>query len=65
MGSETERAAYVRLLIAILEVCHLAVAQGGDERKWLLSTLLVLVDKSKSNPHCRYLLDISKDGGSQ
>lgn len=52
---------YVRLLIAILEVCHLAVAHLGDQRKWLLSTLVVLVDKSKSNPLCRYLLDIAKD----
>ena len=52
MGSETEKAAYVRLLIAILEVCHLVVAQDDDECKWLLSTLVVLVDKSKSNPLC-------------
>ncbi|EJF61235.1 atypical/PIKK/TRRAP protein kinase [Dichomitus squalens LYAD-421 SS1] len=51
----------VRLLIAILEVCHIAVAHLSDQRKWLLSTLVVLVDKSKSIPLCRYLLDIAKD----
>ena len=51
----------VRLLIAILEVCHIAVAHLGDQRKWLLSTLVVLVDKSKSIPLCRYLLDVAKD----
>ncbi|KAH9943440.1 atypical/PIKK/TRRAP protein kinase [Epithele typhae] len=51
----------VRLLIAILEVCHIAVAHLGDQRKWLLSTLVVLVDKSKSTPLCRYLLEIAKD----
>lgn len=51
----------VRLLMAILEVCHIAVAHLGDQRKWLMSTLVVLVDKSKSGPLCRYLLDIAKD----
>ncbi|RPD67165.1 atypical/PIKK/TRRAP protein kinase [Lentinus tigrinus ALCF2SS1-7] len=51
----------VRLLMAILEVCHIAVAHLGDQRKWLMSTLVVLVDKSKSGPLCRYLLDVAKD----
>ena len=51
----------VRLLMSILEVCHIAVAHLGDQRKWLMSTLVVLVDKSKSSPLCRYLLDIAKD----
>ncbi|KAI9063246.1 atypical/PIKK/TRRAP protein kinase [Trametes sanguinea] len=51
----------VRLLIAILEVCHIAVAHLGDQRKWLLSTLVVLVDKSKSGSLCRYMLDIARD----
>lgn len=51
----------VRLLMAILEVCHIAVAHLGDQRKWLMSTLVVLVDKSKSSPLCRYLLEVAKD----
>ncbi|KAI0335467.1 atypical/PIKK/TRRAP protein kinase [Cubamyces sp. BRFM 1775] len=51
----------VRLLIAILEVCHIAVAHLGEQRKWLLSTLVVLVDKSKSGSLCRYMLDIARD----
>ena len=51
----------VRLLQGILEVCHIAVAHLGEQRKWLLSTLVVLVDKSKSIPLCKYLLEIAKD----
>ncbi|KAI0352960.1 atypical/PIKK/TRRAP protein kinase [Trametes cingulata] len=51
----------VRLLVAILEVCHIAVTHLGDQRKWLLSTLVVLVDKSKSGSLCRYMLDIARD----
>ncbi|KAI0638186.1 atypical/PIKK/TRRAP protein kinase [Trametes polyzona] len=50
-----------RILIAILEVCHIAVVHLGDQRKWLLSTLVVLVDKSKSLALCRYMLDIARD----
>ncbi|KAI0832419.1 atypical/PIKK/TRRAP protein kinase [Trametes gibbosa] len=51
----------VRILVGILEVCHIAVVHLGDQRKWLLSTLVVLVDKSKSGSLCRYMLDIARD----
>ncbi|KAI0921097.1 hypothetical protein AcW2_006184 [Taiwanofungus camphoratus] len=51
----------VRLLTAILEICQIAVAYLGDQRRWLLSTLVFLVDKSKSGGLCRYMLDIARD----
>lgn len=51
----------VRILIGILEVCLIAVMHLNDQRKWLLSTLVVLVDKSKSGSLCRYLLDVARD----
>ncbi|KAI0650812.1 atypical/PIKK/TRRAP protein kinase [Trametes meyenii] len=51
----------VRILIAILEICHIAVVHLGDQRKWLLSTLVVLIDKSKSGGLCRYMLDVARD----
>ncbi|KAL1939208.1 hypothetical protein VTO73DRAFT_10249 [Trametes versicolor] len=52
----------VRILIAILEVCHIAVVHLGDQRKWLLSTLVVLVYKSIGIHLCRYMLDIGGTG---
>jgi len=50
----------VRLLIAILDICQLSVAFLADQRRWLLSTLVVLVDKSKNIPLCRYMLDLAR-----
>ncbi|KAH9951586.1 hypothetical protein B0H21DRAFT_818036 [Amylocystis lapponica] len=53
--------ATVRLVTLILEICQLAIAHLGDQRRWLLSTLVVLVEKSKSPQLCRYTLDIARD----
>ena len=50
----------VRLISTILDICQMTVAFLGDQRKWLLSTLIVLVDKSKSLTLCRYILDLAR-----
>ncbi|KAF8195850.1 FAT domain-containing protein [Mycena galopus ATCC 62051] len=50
----------VRLLIHILDICQLSVAFLADQRRWLLSTLVILVEKSKSPPVCSYILDLAK-----
>ncbi|KAJ7498882.1 hypothetical protein FB451DRAFT_1427318, partial [Mycena latifolia] len=50
----------VRLVIAILDICQLSVAFLADQRRWLLSTLVVLVEKSKSPLICNYTLDLAK-----
>jgi len=51
----------VRLLTSILEVSQMSVAFLGDQRRWLLSTLVALVEKSKSLPLCRYMLDLARN----
>ena len=50
----------VRLLKAILEICQISVAFLGEQRRWFLSTLVALVEKSKSVPLCRYILDLAR-----
>ncbi|KAF8076441.1 hypothetical protein FPV67DRAFT_1558921 [Lyophyllum atratum] len=50
----------VRLVKAVLEICEISVAFLGEQRRWLLSTLVVLVEKSKSVPLCRYILDLAR-----
>ncbi|KAF7352758.1 hypothetical protein MVEN_01242100 [Mycena venus] len=50
----------VRLLIHILDICQLSVAFLADQRRWLLSTLVILVEKSKSPMVCNYILDLAK-----
>ncbi|KAJ7638852.1 FAT domain-containing protein [Roridomyces roridus] len=50
----------VRLIITILDICQLSVAWLADQRRWLLSTLVVLVEKSKSSQICTYTLDLAK-----
>ncbi|PPQ93995.1 hypothetical protein CVT25_009843 [Psilocybe cyanescens] len=52
--------ANVRLVTTILDICQLSVAFLGDQRRWLLSTLCVFVDKSKSISLCRYILDLAR-----
>ncbi|EGO01921.1 hypothetical protein SERLA73DRAFT_166433 [Serpula lacrymans var. lacrymans S7.3] len=51
----------VRLMISILEICQLSVAYFGEARRWLLSTLVVLVEKSKSPSLCRFILGLARD----
>jgi len=50
----------VRLVMTILDICQMSVAFLGDQRRWLLSTLCVFVDKSKSLVLCRYILDLAR-----
>lgn len=50
----------VRLIILLLEICQISVAYLADQRRWLLSTLVVLVEKSKSVQLCRYMLDLAR-----
>ncbi|KAF9485316.1 hypothetical protein BDN70DRAFT_848082 [Pholiota conissans] len=52
--------ANVRLVTTILDICQMSVAFLGDQRRWLLSTLCVFVDKSKSLTLCRYILDLAR-----
>nr|GAT59465.1 predicted protein [Mycena chlorophos] len=50
----------VRLLLTILDICESSVAFLADQRRGFLSTLVVLVEKSKSVPICNYILDLAK-----
>ncbi|KAF8621580.1 hypothetical protein AX15_007606 [Amanita polypyramis BW_CC] len=50
----------VRQLNIILDISQISIAHLGDQRRWLLTTLVYLVDKSKSIPLCRYLLDMAR-----
>jgi transformation/transcription domain-associated protein len=50
----------VRLIMAILDICQFGVAFLADQRRWLLSTLVALVEKSKSLVLCRYMLDLAR-----
>lgn len=51
----------VRLVTAILEISQIGVSHLGEQRKYLLQSLVVLVEKSKSTTLCRYLLDLAKE----
>ncbi|KAJ7614708.1 hypothetical protein DFH06DRAFT_1368076 [Mycena polygramma] len=50
----------VRLIVTILNICQLSVGFLVDQRRWLLSTLVMLVEKSKSGTVCNYILDLAK-----
>ncbi|KNZ81468.1 Transcription-associated protein 1 [Termitomyces sp. J132] len=50
----------VRLLKMIIEICETSVAYLGEQRRVLLSTLVHLVEKSKSIPLLRYILDLAR-----
>ena len=51
----------VRQITIILDISQISIAHLGDQRRWLLTSLVYLVDKSKSNPLCRYLLDMARN----
>ncbi|KAF8165306.1 hypothetical protein B0H34DRAFT_232712 [Crassisporium funariophilum] len=53
----------VRLVMTILDICQISVAFLADQRRWLLSTLIVFVEKSKSLSLCRYILDLARNWG--
>ncbi|KDQ64542.1 hypothetical protein JAAARDRAFT_28186 [Jaapia argillacea MUCL 33604] len=50
-----------RLLMSTLEICQIGVVWLGDQRRWLLSSLVVLAEKSKNIGLCRYILDVARD----
>ncbi|KAF5369949.1 hypothetical protein D9758_001009 [Tetrapyrgos nigripes] len=50
----------VRLLITILDICQISMAFLGEQRKWLLSNLVVMIDKSRNLHLSRYILDMVK-----
>ena len=50
-----------RLVTSILDICQLSASFLGDQRRWLILTLMTLVEKSKSLSLCKYMLDIARD----
>ena len=46
----------VRLLISILEISQITVMFLADQRKWLLTTLVALIEKSSSHVLCLFIL---------
>ncbi|THV08510.1 hypothetical protein K435DRAFT_832965 [Dendrothele bispora CBS 962.96] len=50
----------VRLLINILDICQISMAFLGEQRKWLLSNLVIMIEKSKNFHLSRYILDMVK-----
>lgn len=53
--------ATVRLLTSSLEAARIAVGFLGEQRRWLLASIVTLVEKSKSLQLCTYLLDLARD----
>lgn len=52
--------ANVRLLMMFLDICRDYTSALGESRRWLLTALVALVDKTKSVTLCKYLLDMAK-----
>lgn len=51
----------VQLIIVILEICEMSVIFLGEQRKGLLTAVLVLIEKSKSNSLCQEMLKIARN----
>ncbi|KAJ3722891.1 FAT domain-containing protein [Lentinula raphanica] len=49
-----------RLLVSVLDICEMSVAFLGEQRKWLISNLVIMMEKSKNTALCRYILDLLK-----
>ena len=49
--------ASVRLLLSVLELLKTRIAHLGDQRRWFLSAVVQLVEKSPSIDVCRFLLN--------
>ncbi|KAK1236603.1 transcription-associated protein 1 [Marasmius sp. AFHP31] len=47
-----------RYLISIFDICQLSMGSLGEQRKWMLSNLVVMVEKSKNLPLCQYILNL-------
>lgn len=50
----------VRQIIIILEICQLSITYLGEQRKQFLAALQSLVEKSKSGPLCKFILDMTR-----
>ncbi|KAG2013625.1 atypical/PIKK/TRRAP protein kinase [Coprinopsis cinerea AmutBmut pab1-1] len=50
----------VRLITAILDISRNNVTFLGEQRRWLLTALVILIEKSKSIPLCKYILELSR-----
>ncbi|KAI3612149.1 histone acetylase complex subunit [Moniliophthora roreri] len=47
-----------RLLVSVIDICQISMAFLADQRRWLLSNLVVIVEKSKNLALCQYVLDL-------
>jgi transformation/transcription domain-associated protein len=52
--------ATVRLLISLLDICQASASYLGEQRRWFTTSIVTLVEKSKSPTLCKYLLDIGR-----
>ena len=50
---------HLRLLRSCLELCKNRMAHTGDGRRWVLSALCTLVEKSPNVDFCRFILDLA------
>ena len=51
---------HLRLLVSTLEVLRSRVAYLGDQRRWFLSAIVQLVEKSSNVDVCRFLLQMTR-----
>lgn len=51
----------VRSQLLLLDICKFSVGFLGENRRWLFSTLAVLIEKSKSPQLLRYILDLCRE----
>ncbi|TFK23272.1 atypical/PIKK/TRRAP protein kinase [Coprinopsis marcescibilis] len=52
--------ANVRLITTILDISRNHVTFLGEQRRWLLTALVILIEKSKSVPLCKYMLELAR-----
>ncbi|KAJ8698457.1 transcription-associated protein 1 [Pleurotus ostreatus] len=50
----------VRLMILVFDILTTSVAFLSEHRRWLLSSLVAVIEKSKSLTLCRYVLDLAR-----
>lgn len=52
--------ANLRLLMMFMDICRDYASSLGDGRRWFLTALVALIDKSKSATLCKYILDMAR-----
>ncbi|KZV89321.1 hypothetical protein EXIGLDRAFT_695695 [Exidia glandulosa HHB12029] len=60
-GAAGSSDATIKMLRSILDICRVGVAHLSDQRKNLLTCVVLLIEKSQSTPFCRYLLEITRE----